>query len=143
MPEKTILEKNWHIFALVACLASILLGTLFGYSISIRNLVIAHESTPDVEYHAVIEAAYINIPTMIDATPSPVYADTTPTHRYVVTVVDGFVAVFYAAHSGGALKEITTYAVNTFPSYDLERLEAGIFIYSEEALARILQDYGS
>jgi len=143
MSEKTLLEKNWHIFALAACLASIILGTVFGYFISGRQLVTAHEAIPQDVYETTVEVAYIDTPTVIDITPSPVYADTAPSHRYVVTVVDGFVAVFYAAHSGGALKEITTSTVSTLPAFDLEQLEAGIFIYSEEALARILQDYGS
>jgi len=137
------MEKNWQIFALTACLASIMLGILFGYFISGRHLMVVLDAAPDVEYEATAEAAYINVPAVIGAPPYPIYAENTPTHLYVVTIVDGFVAVFYAAHSGGALKEITTSAVSTLPAHDLELLNAGIFIYDDEALARILQDYGS
>ncbi|MCL2364039.1 MAG: hypothetical protein FWC71_05190 [Defluviitaleaceae bacterium] len=143
MSDKNLLERNWHIFALAACLVSITFGIVFGYFISIRQLVVAHEAAPDIEYEAAVDAIYINTPTIMDANHTPVYEEAAPTHRYVVTVVDGFVAVFYAAHSGGALKEVTTSTVNTLPVYDLALLEAGIFIYDDEALARILQDYGS
>jgi len=138
------IEKNWHVFALAACLASVVLGMLFGYFISGRSLVIAHNPLPEpLEYEAAIEAVYLDIPEVIAPPILPAYTQTEPTYRYVVTVVDGFVAVFYAAHTGGALKEMTTSPVSTLPAYDQQRLQAGILIYNEEALARILQDYGS
>ena len=144
MIEKSILEKNWHIIALAACLTSIMLGIVFGYFISGRNLVIALETMPELEYEVILEATDTHaMPDVIDDITIPVYAGTPPTHRYVVTVVDGFVAVFYASHTGGALKEVTTAAAHALSAYELEQLEAGIFIYTEEALARILQDYGS
>jgi len=70
-----------------------------------------------------------------DAAPPPI------PHRYIVTMVDGFIAVVDAQE--GVLLELTTTPTSTFSIYDLDRLRNGIRIYTDEALARILQDYGS
>ena len=66
-----------------------------------------------------------------------------PTHRYVVTTQDGYIVVLHAEAYGGGVKEITSTAVGALAPEELTRLSDGIHIYSDEALARILQDYGS
>jgi len=63
---------------------------------------------------------------------------------YIVGVKDGYVAVFYQTPINGTnLKEITDTPVSTLPASDRQRLEDGIEITGDAALARIMQDYGS
>jgi hypothetical protein len=64
--------------------------------------------------------------------------------RFVVKEHEGFVAVFYETDTGGELlREITETPVSALPETARERLRAGIRVTGEEALAKILQDYGS
>jgi len=64
-------------------------------------------------------------------------------YMYVVTVIDGYIVVFHSEVYGGGLKERTSTAVGALHPEELARLTSGIKVYSDEALARILQDYGS
>ncbi|MCL2216118.1 MAG: hypothetical protein FWB91_03755 [Defluviitaleaceae bacterium] len=67
-----------------------------------------------------------------------------PLHRFVVTTLDGYIVVYHAALDGrGEIMEITSTPVNALPLVEQSRLAQGIRIYTEEALIRILEDYGS
>ena len=68
-----------------------------------------------------------------------------PSHRYVVTSHNGYIVVHYAAHEGKSdpVKTVTNISTNALAPEELERLAQGIHIYTEEALFRILEDYGS
>jgi hypothetical protein len=67
--------------------------------------------------------------------------DGEPEHSFVVTTRDGFIVVYCAR--ANELREVTFTPVNALPPEERERLAQGIRIYSEEALIRILEDYGS
>jgi len=68
-----------------------------------------------------------------------------PSHKYVVTVQDGYIVVFYAAGADKAsqIKTVTNTSVAALPPEEQERLTHGINVYSEDILFRILEDYGS
>ena len=70
-------------------------------------------------------------------------AEDEPSHLFVITTLDGFLVVYHAEEYGGGIKEVTNTFVGALAPEELERLEQGIRIYSAEALAKILQDYGS
>ncbi|MCL2225175.1 MAG: hypothetical protein FWB96_09455 [Defluviitaleaceae bacterium] len=65
-----------------------------------------------------------------------------PTHSYILTVNDGYIVVLHAG-AKDAIMEVTSTPVNALPLEEQARLEQGIRLYSEEALFRILEDYGS
>lgn len=65
-------------------------------------------------------------------------------HKYVLTSQDGFIVVLYAGHNkSGHIHSITNTPVSSLPEDEQERLAAGINIYTEDALFRILEDFGS
>ena len=65
-------------------------------------------------------------------------------HYYIVGVKDGYIAVFYQFPVNGTnLKEITDTPVSALSARERQRLEDGIEITGEAALARIMEDYGS
>jgi hypothetical protein len=65
-------------------------------------------------------------------------------YEFIVTTDGEFIVVYYAAgENAGQVMEVTPIVVNAFPAEERERLERGIGIYTEEALFRILEDYGS
>jgi len=68
-----------------------------------------------------------------------------PAHRYVVTSQNGFIVVLYAVPEGETeqIMTITNTSVNSLAIEEQERLAQGINIYTEDALFRILEDYGS
>jgi len=67
-----------------------------------------------------------------------------PDHKYVVTARDGFIVVLYAGHNkSGTVHTITNTPITALPQEEQERLANGINVYSEEALFRILEDFGS
>ncbi|MDR1532449.1 MAG: BofC C-terminal domain-containing protein [Clostridiales bacterium] len=64
--------------------------------------------------------------------------------QYVVGVLNGYVAVFYSqSREGASLKELLNMPVSALPEAERTRLEKGIRVIGDEALVRILQDYGS
>ena len=76
------------------------------------------------------------------AAPSP----EEPLHRYLVTTHGGYIVVYYATLDGKAgdtLRSITTTSVTSLAPEEQSKLERGILIYTEEALVRILEAYGS
>ena len=68
-----------------------------------------------------------------------------PGHRYIVTSQNGYIVVLYANPTGKAeqIKTLTSTPIVSLPPEEQERLAQGINIYTEEALIRILEDYGS
>jgi hypothetical protein len=64
-----------------------------------------------------------------------------PSHAYILTARDGYIVVLHAHDR--TEKEITPTPVNIFPPEEQERLAQGIYVYTEEALFRLLEDYGS
>ncbi|MCL2188032.1 MAG: hypothetical protein FWC16_03155 [Defluviitaleaceae bacterium] len=137
-------ERNQLFLVLGACMLSILLGVAFGYVMfggatvraSIYAGTRAHGTVPVVSgtvYEVVAAAEEAEEVLLISE----------ETHRYVVTMLDGYIAVFYAEHEGGGLMELTTTPADVLPYTDRARLQEGIRIYCEESLARLLQDYGS
>jgi len=68
-----------------------------------------------------------------------------PGHKYVVTAVEGYIVVLYAAQENkvAQAKTITGISVASLPPEEQERLSQGINVYDEDALFRILEDYGS
>ena len=64
--------------------------------------------------------------------------------RYMLTAEQGFVTVFCLENSSSPrLKERTNTPEAALTPDELARLNSGIYIYTEEELARALQDYGS
>jgi len=75
--------------------------------------------------------------------PEPISA---PSPRYIVSSQDGYIVVHYVTPEGKAdvqLNRLTSIFVSSLPQEEQERLAAGIPIYTEDALFRILEDYGS
>jgi len=71
-------------------------------------------------------------------------AESVPSYIYIVTSLDGYIVVQYAGDKAGEGIHLTTNkAVNALPPEEQERLAAGIAVYTEEALFRLLEDYGS
>ncbi|MCL2500202.1 MAG: hypothetical protein FWE90_07680 [Defluviitaleaceae bacterium] len=134
------MEKKIYAWVIGSCVLSVMLGIGFGYLLFGGASVNASIYTGSVTQDAVPVASGT-----IHEITAAVSDDeeTLPVHRYVVTVVDGYVTVFYADHAGGDIKEATTTPVNVLPAADIERLQEGIRVYTEEALSRLLQDYGS
>jgi len=145
-----LLEKIPTIVCLLACTASVLMGFAVGYIFfGPGEYALAYGDTPS-PYQA--ESPYLaGMPAEIyEPCDEPVfnYAETVeeqdaPSYLYVVTTLDGYIVVYHATEYGGGIKEMTSTAVGALAPEELERLAVGIRIYTEEALARILQDYGS
>ena len=69
-----------------------------------------------------------------------------PNPRYILRTDHGFVTVFYI-HNGQdqplSIKERTRTPASALSPEERKRLSDGIYIYTEEQLLRLLQDYGS
>jgi len=63
--------------------------------------------------------------------------------RFVIGVRDGYIAVYSDTGTDVLLKEMTNIPVHALPDEEQERLHGGIVVEGVEALARILEDYGS
>ncbi|MCL2839673.1 MAG: BofC C-terminal domain-containing protein [Defluviitaleaceae bacterium] len=130
------------------CTISALTGIGLGYFFFGPATISASESTSAVKYE--VFPKYIPIDSepelmqaysTINPTPEPLPI---PSHLFVVSIYDGYIAVYHSAPEGkGILKEVTTTKINALPLIEQVRLEQGINIYTEEALIRILEDYGS
>ena len=65
-------------------------------------------------------------------------------YQFMVTSLDGYIVVYRSNQNGqGEIIETTSTAVNALPLVEQQRLAQGIRVYTEEALIRILEDYGS
>jgi len=65
--------------------------------------------------------------------------------NYVVGIYNGYIAVYYEAEDGGKplLKEITDMRVDALSANETAKLEQGIPVTGNDALFKLLQDYGS
>ena len=86
---------------------------------------------------SIATSAYYNADAPDTSVAEPLQGDT---HNFIVTTHDGMLVIYNAAES---TTEFTNIATNALPEADRERLASGISVYSEEALMRILEDYGS
>jgi len=71
-----------------------------------------------------------------------VEAEAQPEYLYFVTVEHGRIVV-YSAQAAKQGREITSIIISALCTEEQARLQDGIRIYSEEALVRLLEDYGS
>lgn len=119
-------RKIQYAFALGVCTASIVVGGTLGYFVFGPMGVSA--DAEEICY-APLEEYYVPCLTYEPAKPA-----------YILTVSDGYIVVLGPDEE---LWETTPTPVNALPPEEQQRLEEGIRLYSEEALIRILEDYGS
>jgi len=130
------------------CTISALIGIGLGYmafgSIRASAMVDNEIFTNDyvAEYLDVgVELEDIVYSESVQAEPVEEYA-----HRYLVTASDGYIVIYNLMmdeKSGGQVREVTTTTIDSLAPEEQALLLGGIRIYTEEALVRILEDYGS
>ena len=155
-------EKKMYAIIIGACLMSVVLGLAAGYLL-FGGQMFPSNAPPATQYRAAaldpgeilpgMVSSVMDVPADIPRSetaqpddtlpPADIFTEATPAHQYILRIADGYIAVYYAEEAGGALKELTTVPVSALPQADMEVLSEGIRVYSEEGLARILQDYGS
>ena len=120
---------------------SVFFGALFGHFFFDPVNTSGAPGDDDAIYQLAAVPEVLQIYTEIEAVEEP----DLPNHKYVVTIQDGYIIVFYAAGADKAtqIKTITNTSVAAFPPEEQERLTQGINVYSEDVLFRILEDYGS
>jgi len=144
-----ITEKIPAILCAMACIASAFMGFVFGYIfLGLGEPILAYGETPTV-YQAGVPYLAVN-PTLECPVQAPAQVCDEPategfvtSHIYIVTLLGGYIAIYHAEENGGGLKEVTSISVGNLDLEEQAQLLAGIKIYSDEALALILQDYGS
>ena len=141
-------EKIPTIICLLACTASVFMGFAIGYILftSGENTLVYADTGPPFQAESTYQTTSPEIHDEI--LPDAIYHrqvphEETPSYLYVVSVLDGYVVVYHAPGFGGGIKELTNTPISTLGLEELDQLTAGIKIYSDEALARILQDFGS
>ena len=137
-----ILEKIPGAVCAAACVASVLMGFSIGYMVfSTGEPVLAYGDAgpPSASYISAVTPELPGVETPETTPPPPPEAG----HMFVVTVLDGYIVIYHSQENGGGLKEVTSTIVDALAPEEQEQLKNGIKIYSEEDLARILQDYGS
>ena len=142
--------KKYKTYVMGICFISAIVGMglgyfIFGSMLGKNTEVNAEEYTPfskyipDEEPEIVLAYSDISIMPAEITPPAP-----EPSHLFVVTSRDGYITVYHAAIDGtGEIKEVTSIKTNALPLIEQQRLAQGINIYTEEALIRILEDYGS
>jgi len=142
-----LLEKIPPIVCLMACTASVLMGFAVGYVFFGPGEYLAYADSADTYQPHQAEApnmAGIYIEAPIPPSPQQPEPDLEEeAYLYLVTTMDGYIVIYHASENGGGMKEMTSTTVGSLAPEELERLTKGIKIYSDEALARLLQDYGS
>ena len=148
--KNLISEKIPAIVCMTACMASVLMGFVLGYAFfGMGEPVLVYgdaaENRQYAPHMAALSPEVYELPMQNPGRViSPSALDNGATgHLYVVTVMDGYIAVYHSEERGGGLKEVTSTAIDALPAEEQERLMAGIHVYSDEELAWILQDYGS
>ncbi|MCL2200111.1 MAG: BofC C-terminal domain-containing protein [Defluviitaleaceae bacterium] len=128
-------NRKFYTALIGACTFSSVLGLMLGYFIFGPIGVSARTG----EQPVVEEIPYIHYAepyVKAEEQPEPSEEES---YKFVVTSKDGVIVVY----QGDRLKETTQTYVNALPIEEQERLAQGIPIYTEEALVRILEDYGS
>ncbi|HHW67178.1 hypothetical protein [Defluviitalea raffinosedens] len=64
-------------------------------------------------------------------------------YHFVVGEYNGYITIFYNNDGELEIKEITETPISSLPIEEQNKLKAGIKVYGEEALIRILEDYTS
>jgi len=138
--------KKRDYFAVGAILiCSVFFGALFGhflYGPAYTSVAQGNEyerSPPPQHVHASFTQ---EMPPAYTEEETPPIADS-PGHKYVVTVVDGYIVVLDATQDSKTVQIATGISVASLPPEELERLSQGIYVYDEDALFRVLEDYGS
>jgi len=126
-------HKRYVIFGI--CILSALVGIGAGYVIAGTLQASAMASRAEYGNYFATEIE--------PAIPEPEAYASEPEHRYLVTAQDGYIVVYNMNNPGQDAREVTTTTINALDREEQERLIEGIRIYSEEALVRILEDYGS
>ena len=144
------------------CALSALVGIGLGYLAfgPVRGLVMAYDDAV-VAYEANIDFAlpevvvlppgdneyFLMEDTVAVIAQDDVFAVEEYSHRYLVTASDDGYIVVYNVYpgdkSGGTVREVTTTTIDSLAPEEQALLLGGIRIYTEEALVRILEDYGS
>jgi len=147
--EILLFDKIPGILCVLACMISVGAGFGLGY------IYFERANVPSAVYAA--EAVYsyrtdnpfvVSVPldayepTIMEYHHPPEDEETIP-HLFLVTTLDGYIVIYHSEENGGGIKELTNTSVNMLAPEELELLKTGIRIYTNEALARILQDYGS
>ncbi|MCL2571438.1 MAG: hypothetical protein FWE11_03465 [Defluviitaleaceae bacterium] len=135
------LDKIPTIVCMLACTASVFMGFAIGYVFfGSGDYYLAYAETPN-QYNGpdTVIHSDISIPIIEEPESTPEADEATQEYLYVVSTMDGYLVVH---HPGGAV-EMTSTQVGALAPEELEQLVVGIRVYTDEALARILQDYGS
>ena len=141
--------KNIKFYATMfgACAFSGVMGVTLGYFIFgaiAVSAITGNSAVPDENFPGYAEVGTFAPYESQEAPSEPEEPHgTEPPHRYIVTSEDGVIVVFRSTGERHLIVERTDIAVNALPPEEQERLYHGIFIYTEEALVRILEDYGS
>jgi len=146
---KKFITKSDYLFVVAISIVAIILGVLIGYFIfgpintygALANY--EHENYVDQqEIQQEIQPVYVRDYTIEETDYSPTIL---PPYRYVVTSQNGYIIILHAAPEGKAsqVKNVTNIPTTPLPLEEQERLENGINIYDEDALVRILEDFGS
>jgi len=120
-------------------------GAAAGYTISRSSHQSPAETIGLPIYHLAAAAPTSTTPAALEASqpdPAPL---ATSSPRYMLGTDHGFVTVFYIQndHQELTLKERTRTPESALSPDERERLQSGIYIYTEEQLMRVLQDYDS
>jgi len=151
--------KNLKTYGIIAvCVCSALAGISFGYFVFGRVLanvtdLQASEYLPDFFEEEVLNSKETPIAVYAEAPTVEIAIEEVPTvhvdlpeeiYKFIVSSLDGYIVIYHATTEGNhELKEKTVISVNALPFIEQQRLSNGIMVYSEEALIRILEDYGS
>ena len=141
-----IYEKIPTVVCMAACAASVLMGFVLGYVfLDSGGYSIAHANTAPVYHEPYRAVIYTEAPTpeTVPVYTPPQQYEEQDSHLFVVTAIDGYLVIYHAERYGGGIKDITGLTVDALPPEELEQLAQGIRVYSDEALVRLLQDYGS
>ena len=133
-------NSKYYVFLLGICIVAAIAGVALGYFVFGPIGVYAGIATTTGESHIVLpredtSSAYCRETEETAKEPEP-------DHDFILTVDDGYIIVLHAGDER-EIKETIYTAADALPQEELERLASGIRIYTEEALIRILEDYGS
>ena len=113
------------------------LGILLHHSICVRERYSVSAASEDFSLPLNEKA----LPVILNqAAPYLSQAENNERHKFVLGISGGFVAVYC---EGSGLVEITDTPVNALSQEEVYRLTNGIYVYTDEQLTKLLQDYCS
>jgi len=117
---------------IATAIVSAIAGLIIGYAVGNTQEVAASPPEPHIYKlsHAAATSPAAIAPEANSAAP-----------KYVLGASEGFVAVFY--YNRPDIKELTRTPTSSLTTDEFNRLSEGVYIYTEEQLVRILQDYDS